>query len=66
MNPPNPTPAEKMAQRYRDISTRLLERYSDLFQNYAWTDEETAIDLMAAEIKTLRFEAAIAKARGTA
>jgi len=44
------------AERYRGIASRLMERYSAAFPNYAWTDEESAVDLMDAEIKTARLE----------
>ena len=44
------------AQEYRRVSAILLNRYAGLFPRYVWTDDETAIDLMAAEIKTLRIE----------
>ena len=34
----------------------LLSRYAEIFPQYVWQDDETAIDLMAAEIKTLRID----------
>jgi hypothetical protein len=44
------------AKAYGDLGAQLLRRYVELFPNYAWTDEQNAIDLMAAEIITLRIE----------
>lgn len=46
----------EQANRYVSIANRLMERFVGLFPNYVWTDEETAIDLMDAEIKTQRME----------
>ena len=51
---------------YVKISQQLLAKYVELFPAYAWTDEQTAIDLMAAEIATLRIEKAKARAEGKA
>ena len=38
------------------VEGQVLNRYGELFPNYAWVDGETAIDLMAAEIVMLRHE----------
>lgn len=44
------------AQEYRRVKGILLSRYAEIFPQYVWQDDETAIDLMAAEIKTLRID----------
>jgi hypothetical protein len=41
---------------FHALSGQLLARWAALFPNYAWTDEQTAIDLMAAEIYALRLD----------
>ena len=41
---------------YRSLSSAVLGRYVETFPNYAWTEPWSAVDLMAAEIKTLRME----------
>ena len=46
----------EQANRYLDISNRLMECYVGLFANCAWVDEESAICKLVAEIKTLRHE----------
>lgn len=38
------------------IQSLIFLRYAELFTNYAFVDHETAIDLMAGEIQTLRAE----------
>jgi hypothetical protein len=38
------------------IQSLIFLRYAELFTNYAFVDHETAIDLMAGEIQTLRTE----------
>lgn len=40
------------------IEEHLLNRYLGTFQNYEWTDAHSAIDLMHAEVLTLRKEMA--------
>jgi hypothetical protein len=42
------------AEAYVVLNHQLLARYCELFRNYAWTDPQSAVDLMAAEIITLR------------
>lgn len=49
---------------YVKISQQLLAKYVELFPAYARTDEQTAVDLMAAEIATLRIEKTKARAEG--
>ena len=39
------------------IEEQILSRYTELFPNYAFSDTRCAVDLMAAEIVTLRKEA---------
>lgn len=40
----------------KHIHEVILSRYSQLFPNYVWTDAESAIDLMFAEIRSLQYE----------
>ena len=44
------------ALAYEELTTHILKRYAELFPNYAWSDTTAAVDLMAAEIATLREE----------
>ena len=44
------------ALAFVDREKQTFSRYAELFPNYEWADSETAIDLMAAEIKCLRSE----------
>jgi copper chaperone CopZ len=41
---------QQMKEAKNKIETQLFNLYGKLFKNYAWTDCETAIDLMGAEI----------------
>jgi hypothetical protein len=43
---------------YAIVCDQLIARYVEVFPNYAWMDPNSAIDLMTAEIKTLRMELA--------
>lgn len=44
------------AVAYVRLVKHLLNRYSECFPTYVWTDPETSIDLMAAEIMAARHE----------
>jgi len=39
------------------VGDLVMARYFELFPNYEWSDSHTGLDLMVAEIKTLRHEA---------
>jgi hypothetical protein len=52
------------AAAFVDLCHGLLARYVEVFPNYAYTDPQCAIDLMAAEIITLREELRLARTRG--
>ena len=43
------------------IQSQIFNRYAELFPNYAFVDCETAIDLMVAEIMTLRTEKEVSR-----
>ncbi len=49
---------EEHSLAYQAVADQLLARYTELFPNYAWTDSTAALNLMAAEVKTLRMERA--------
>lgn len=40
-----------------ELEELVMGCYTDLFPNYAWTGAQAAMDLMNAEVKTLRMEA---------
>src|SRR5579883_3643906 len=46
----------ELAAQYRRVTERVFARYVEYFPTYAWTDDATAVDLMAAEIHSLRRE----------
>lgn len=46
--------AEHRADEYVRIGKIILNHYASLFPNYVFTDLDSAIDLMAAEITALR------------
>jgi hypothetical protein len=48
--------SEHHASEYVRLGRLILNHYGSLFPNYAFTDLDSAIDLMAAEITTLRAE----------
>lgn len=48
--------ALQRAVAYVDLCHTLLARYAELFPTYAWTDPQSAVDLMVAEIRTLQKE----------
>lgn len=47
---------ERGRARQAQLETMILEAYTKAFPNYTYTDSRSAIDLMLAEITTLRHE----------
>ncbi len=46
----------------RKLEEQIINRYCTIFQNYAYTGPDAAVDLLAAEVSTLRVEKAGVKA----
>lgn len=61
MSEPNTLTRRQLQELHSRLIERLMSAWGECFPMYTWTDPETAIDLLKAEIITLRFEKAEAE-----